>query len=137
MGQKVEVGGTGRDLKGGKALIGGTAYAIKKGRTLKDGTGYDISLTAGETWLINETPSAEGTQSFSANFTSNGQRYTKIELRNLFVQKAIAYVIADESAPAVWISASGWTDQAYRTITFDDPVTGNLLTWLNSNAVRQ
>lgn len=44
MGQKVEVGGTGYDLKGGKPLIGGTAYAIKKGRTLKDGTGYDISL---------------------------------------------------------------------------------------------
>ena len=44
MGQKVEVDGTGRDLKGGKALIGGTAYAIKKGRTLKDGTGYDVKL---------------------------------------------------------------------------------------------
>lgn len=47
MGQKVEVGGTGRDLKGGKALIGGTAYAIKKGRMLKDGTGYDISFSSG------------------------------------------------------------------------------------------
>ena len=44
MGQKVEVSGTGRDLKGGNALIGGTAYAIKKGRTLKDGTGYDLTL---------------------------------------------------------------------------------------------
>lgn len=44
MGQKVEVGGTGRDLKGGKALIGGTAYAVKKGRMLKDGTGYDVSF---------------------------------------------------------------------------------------------
>ena len=44
MGQKVEVSGTGYDLKGGKPLIGGTAYAIKKGRTLKDGTGYDLSL---------------------------------------------------------------------------------------------
>ena len=44
MGQKVEVSGTGYDLKGGKPLIGGTAYAIKKGRMLKDGTGYDISF---------------------------------------------------------------------------------------------
>ena len=47
MGQKVEVSGTGYDLKGGKPLIGGTAYAIKKGRTLKDGTGYDISFLSG------------------------------------------------------------------------------------------
>lgn len=46
MGQKVEVSGTGYDLKGGKPLIGGTAYAIKKGRTLKDGTGYDISFVS-------------------------------------------------------------------------------------------
>lgn len=46
MGQKVEVSGTGYDLKGGKPLIGGTAYAIKKGRMLKDGTGYDISLVS-------------------------------------------------------------------------------------------
>lgn len=47
MGQKVEVGGTGYDLKGGKPLIGGTAYAIKKGRTLIGGTGYDISFASG------------------------------------------------------------------------------------------
>ena len=47
MGQKVEVSGTGYDLKGGKPLIGGTAYAIKKGRTLVGGTGYDISLASG------------------------------------------------------------------------------------------
>lgn len=47
MGQKVEVSGTGYDLKGGKPLIGGTAYAIKKGRTLVGGTGYDISLLSG------------------------------------------------------------------------------------------
>ena len=44
MSQKVMIGGTGYDLKGGKALIGGTAYAIKKGRTLKDGTGYDVKF---------------------------------------------------------------------------------------------
>ena len=44
MGQKVEVSGTGYDLKVGKCLVGGTAYAIKKGRTLKDGTGYDVTL---------------------------------------------------------------------------------------------
>ena len=44
MGQKVEVSGTGYDLKGGKPLIGGTVYAIKKGRTLKDGTGYDVKF---------------------------------------------------------------------------------------------
>lgn len=47
MGQKVEINGTGYDLKGGRPLIGGTAYAIKKGRMLKGGTGYDIALVSG------------------------------------------------------------------------------------------
>lgn len=51
MGQKVEVGGTGYDLKGGKPLIGGTAYAIKKGRTLIGGTGYDIKIS-GDTLVV-------------------------------------------------------------------------------------
>lgn len=47
MGQKVEVSGTGYDIKAGKCFVGGTAYAIKKGRTLIGGTGYDISLVSG------------------------------------------------------------------------------------------
>lgn len=54
MGQKVEVSGTGYDLKGGKPLIGGTAYAIKKGRTLIGGTGYDVKL-AKDTYTVTFT----------------------------------------------------------------------------------
>lgn len=31
----------------------------------------------------------------------------------------------------------GWTNQAYRTITLEQPATGDLLTWLQRNAVKQ
>lgn len=31
----------------------------------------------------------------------------------------------------------GWTNSAYRTITLEQPVTGDLLTWLQRNAVKQ
>ena len=41
---KTLIGGTGYEVKGGRALIGGTGYSIKKGRTLIGGTGYDISF---------------------------------------------------------------------------------------------
>lgn len=30
-----------------------------------------------------------------------------------------------------------WTNQAYRTITFDEEPTGDLLTWLQANATPQ
>lgn len=32
---------------------------------------------------------------------------------------------------------TGWKDQAYRTIILDEPATGDLLTWLKNNAVKQ
>ena len=87
MGQKVEVGGPGRDLKGGKTLIGGTAYAIKKGRMLKDGTGYNISLVSYDPVFSNNEWSAiiEACQSDNVpetwvvgdhkNMTINGTSY--------------------------------------------------------------
>lgn len=30
-----------------------------------------------------------------------------------------------------------WTNSAYRTITLEQPATGDLLTWLQKNAVKQ
>lgn len=34
-------------------------------------------------------------------------------------------------------SFTGWKDDAYRTIILDKPATGDLLTWLQANAVKQ
>ena len=91
MGQKVEVGGTGRDLKGGKALIGGTAYAIKKGRTLKDGTGYDISLTSG-------TPISELPVGSTVKIAVNGT------LRDfLIVHHGLPSSMYDDSCNGTWL----------------------------------
>lgn len=33
--------------------------------------------------------------------------------------------------------STGWKDDAYRTIILDKPATGDLLTWLQANAVKQ
>lgn len=32
---------------------------------------------------------------------------------------------------------TSWTNEAYRTITLASPATGDLLTWLQKNAVKQ
>lgn len=34
-------------------------------------------------------------------------------------------------------SEGSWTDEAYRTVTFESEPTGDLLTWLTNNAVKQ
>ena len=91
MGQKVEVGGTGRDLKGGKALIGGTAYAIKKGRTLKDGTGYDILFSSG-------TPISELPVGSTVKIAVNGT------LRDfLIVHHGLPSSMYDDSCNGTWL----------------------------------
>lgn len=34
-------------------------------------------------------------------------------------------------------SFTGWKDEAYRTIVLDEPATGDFLTWLQKNAIKQ
>ena len=91
MGQKVEVGGTGYDLKGGKTLIGGTAYAVKKGRTLIGGTGYDISLVSG-------TPISEIPVGNTVKIAVNGT------LRDfLIVHQGLPSSLYDDSCNGTWL----------------------------------
>ena len=91
MGQKSMIGGTGRDLKGGKVCIGGTAYAVKKGRTLIGGTGYDISLASGT--LISELP-VGNTVKIEVNGT----------LRDfLIVHQGLPSSLYDDSCNGTWL----------------------------------
>lgn len=119
MGQKVEVGGTGRDLKGGKALIGGTAYAIKKGRTLKDGTGYDISLSS-------KTPISELPVGNTVKIAVNGT------LREfLIVNQGLPASTYDISCNGTWLlqkyvyERRAWND--YDGTTYKDSEVNNYL----------
>ena len=65
-------------------------------------------------------------------FESNSTNFQKIEVRgNFFPGSGIYY-----DAINVW-NANGLVNEAYRTITFFEPPTGDLLTWLQANAVKQ
>lgn len=128
MGQKVEVSGTVYDLKAGKCLVGGTAYTVKKGRTLVDGTGYDIKLKSEETWLLNTNPKWEGIKKYDINFISNGEAFIGITMD--FV---LRYIQPNGDSVTVYSENGGWGNTTYRTITFDEEPTGDLLTWLETN----
>ena len=143
---KTLVNGTAYEIKGGKCLVNGTVYNILKGRTLIGGTGDDITFeeTIGKTWVINEKPDIPYSQvSWNADFIceaiSSTQECYVITMgyypsAGLY---AIGYSQRAIGSTDVYYSTKGWVNNAYRTITFSEPPTGDLLTWLQANAVQQ
>ena len=109
------------------------------------GTGYDITFeeAIGKTWVLNEVLS--GSVDKSANFqSSDGTSYVRIKYGfngNIGFYTLQYFSTASETDPLrVYAQNNGqsrWRDSAKRTITFSEPPTGDLLTWLQANAVQQ
>lgn len=143
---KTLINGTAYTVQGGKCMVNGTVYNIKKGRTLIGGTGYDITFeeAIGKTWVINEKPDIPDSQvSWNADFIceaiSSTQECYVITMgyypnAGLY---AIGYGRRAIGSTDVYYSTKGWLNNGYRTITFTEPPTGDLLTWLQANAVQQ
>lgn len=113
--------------------------------TVTPDTGYDaldkvdvtVNVSGGggsssETWVLNDEAYLFNNEAttFSANFTSNGLSFSSIML-SLNLRRQILY----DSTVVKGLDA--WTSQAYRKLTFDAPPTGDLLTWLQANGVKQ
>ncbi len=100
----------------------------------------------GETWVINDTYSSDADFTASSlNFISNGENFTSITIRIAPVGSTyIKY--NNTTVNNIYVSVSdvgsiagraSWINSAYRTVTFLEPPTGDLLTWLQANAVKQ
>lgn len=92
-------------------------------------------LERSEQWLLNSTVNPSyfnADKNFNVNFTSNGTNY--YVLRLMKAMNGIIYVV-DISTYAL-AGSGGEMNEAYRQITLEKPATGNLLTWLEANAVR-
>ena len=97
------------------------------------------TLQSGGTWVIkSDAYGAFATTQIS--FTSNGQKFTSIGAN----YDAGSFVILryDNGEVAGYDTAGGdivyeFYNDAYRKLTFDTPPTGDLLTWLQANAVKQ
>ena len=90
-----------------------------------------------ETWIIKDNASGEFATTQVA-FTSNGQKFTSIGAND---SSGVAMVLYYDSYEAAGYDIAGgvyeFAIDAYRKLTFDTPPTGELLTWLQSNATRQ
>lgn len=107
----------------------------------------------GETWVINETPQNSGivnegdSTDFDLGFRSNNETFTTVSF--WFPDSSLGFRISyltDSDEIIVYNDNNDtgdptyvWTNEAYRTIIFSafTPPTGNLLTWLQANAVKQ
>ena len=140
---KTLVNGTAYDVKGGKCLVNGTVYNILKGRTLIGGTGYDINFEpdVSLTWYFNQTlsiPVSTTSTTFStrAHYEGGSKTITGIQIINRGDNPNMSY-LGSGFASTAWDQRRGWRDTAYRTITFDEAPSGDLLAWLQENATPQ
>lgn len=140
---KTLINGTAYEVKGGKCLVNGTVYNIKKGRTLIDGTGYDINFEpdVSLTWYFNQTlsiPVSTTSTTFStrAHYEGDSKTITGIQIINRGDNPNMSY-LGSGFASTAWDQRRGWRDAAYRTITFDEAPSGDLLAWLQENATPQ
>lgn len=91
----------------------------------------------GETWILNKTlPTPNKDFSFNVNFISNNNSYTAINCDSDVADYSYRNSSSVGGNQTVY-GAIGWIDSAYRTITLSAPATGELLTWLQTNAVKQ
>lgn len=86
-----------------------------------------------ETWVLNETDDFPPIN-IATTFISNANTFYGISGGGV-----LSYWndLHGDSTLTVFNNLNrGWTDQAYRTITFLEPPTGELLTWLQANGVK-
>lgn len=105
---------------------------MKDGKALSYNGNFFTPKQVGETWVLDSAAAYEGDVgvTFNADFTSNGLSFSSISL-SANPRRQIQY------DSTVVKAIYGWTSEAYRTITFLEPPTGDLLTWLNENGVKQ
>lgn len=102
--------------------------------------------SSGETWLLNETLT-----DLTINYTTADKSYPYISNGNRFIYinrsystsfggiDLLTYWRDGSSTNTIDVYDSGsWTNEAYRTITFEEAVTDSeLLAWLEANGVKQ
>ena len=98
------------------------------------------SIPAGaakEAWVIKSDATGELVTTQIA-FTSNGQKFTSIGTNSDYGPIVLYYdnteIAGYEPGTGVWYE---FNDESYRKLTFDTPPTGALLTWLQSNGIKQ
>lgn len=84
-----------------------------------------------QTWYLNDSIDCSKYFSFDVNFISNGEYFRGIQCIGI---PELSYHRNDSSNILPYYEGV-WQQSAYRTITFDLPPSGDLLTWLQANGM--
>ena len=113
-------------------------YTVPNGET---GITYQLNYDLGSLMEFVQTdPNGQYTTTeIPINFTSNGKSYSMIKIEYGIGGEPTPYLLFDSDIIYYAPSSNNivWTDEAYRTITFETEPTGDLLTWLQVNATPQ
>lgn len=99
-------------------------------------------------WFFNESLSWTDSVRYDVTFRCNLQYYDAIMLTWAHSPSTMLYIrYLNHGSSNSWVNAGTlskgrnppflWKQETYRTITFDTPPTGDLLTWLTANATPQ
>lgn len=94
-----------------------------------------IKNTISKTWVINKSPDVSTDMLVTINFTSNGESFDQFQIDSAI--PGIIYLKNGSGAGYQYDSGSWSYGEAYRTVVFETTPTGELLTWLQANAVPQ
>ena len=99
------------------------------------------------TWYLNRTISWSAAATYNADFMCDENYYDAISLTYSNKLSATLYIRYRKHGSTTWVRVAKlirntnplfeWQKEVYRTITFDEPPTGDLLTWLEANATPQ
>lgn len=103
-------------------------YPVKKKKT-----------ESGETWYFNDVIYIQNT--YTCKFKSNNTAFDSIGFKGGFTNSLLYGATTVATGVGIFedlgLIINEWTNSAYRTVTFSEPPTGDLLTWLQKNAVKQ
>ena len=95
---------------------------------------YQVSK--GETWVLNANPTLiQSAKQFDISFTSNNNSYTYLKFGEDSI--GIAQALYYGTTQVYEDGNNAWTNDAYKTITFETAPTSDLLTWLQANGVKK
>lgn len=133
-----------------------TPETLQKGYTAHDKSGTKITGTleasspgvAKETWIIKDNaPVDENSYELAKtdiSFSSAGAKFAAIQVDSDGVVIWLNYytpvnkiINVGSFEPGMGEDKFTWQNNAYRKLTFDTPPTGDLLTWLQANGVKQ
>ena len=98
---------------------------------MRNGKLLQYIVPVSKSWVINETPDLTNDMYVHINFTSRGISYKLFDIESSKLYYGNSYgsnIVCDDI---------GFVKEAFRTVVFETAPTGELLTWLQANAIPQ